>query len=146
MKHSFLFAAALAALFAAPALAQEAPARGHSKIEFLRTYDTDLDGAVSREEFNAQRAQDYARTDSDGSGALSESEYVGEYATRLDAQIAEMRERQITQAHSRFGVLDTDDDQSMTQTEFDASGARIFGALDTNGDGRVDDGDTADGF
>jgi hypothetical protein len=138
---------AAAALLPATAFAQsEAPPRGHGKAEFLRTYDADLDGVVSRGEFDAQRGQAYARTDSNRDGSLSEAEYVGEYTTRLDAELAATRTRQLNQAHVRFGVMDADHNERMTRAEYDASGARNFTRLDTNGDGRVDDRDTADRY
>ena len=145
MMLRLITSATALSLIATAAAAQPAPS-GHGKPEFLRTYDTDLDGAVSRAEFDAQRGRDYARTDANSDGALTEEEYVGDYTTRLDAQLAEQRRRQIEQAHSRFGVLDTDNSNRMSRAEYDASGGNIFSALDTNGDGRVDDRDTADQF
>src|SRR5262245_8754068 len=99
MKSVLFSAAAAAALLSATAFSQsEAPPRGHSKPEFLRTYAADLDGAVSRAEFDAQRGRSYARTDANGDGSLSEAEYVGEYTTRLDAELAATRTRQLDQA------------------------------------------------
>ncbi|MFN3522550.1 MAG: hypothetical protein ACK4YQ_09895 [Phenylobacterium sp.] len=138
--------ATLCILFAAAgaAHAQEAPARGHSKTEFLKTYDSNLDGAVDGEEYAAVRRGDFDRTDANKDGALTDAEYVAEYTTRLDAQLAEMRERQIKQAHVRFGVMDADKSARMTREEYEATAKRTFSRLDTNGDGRVDDKDTAD--
>jgi esterase/lipase superfamily enzyme len=138
---------ALAALcLASPAaLAQEAPAPGHSKLECLQTDDIDLDGIVTQAEYMARRGEAFARTDQGGDGVLSEAEYVAEYAERLDAQLAAQRERQIRQAHVRFGVMDTDRDRAMTRAEYDATAGRTFQRLDTNGDGQVDDRDTAQG-
>jgi hypothetical protein len=146
MLASFTALTLVAASAAAQTAAPPAPASGHGKADFLRTYDTDLDGAVSRAEFDAQRGRDYARTDANGDGALTETEYVGDYTTRLDAELAEMRRRQLEQAHVRFGVLDSDHSDRMSRAEFDASGARSFSRLDSNGDGRIDDQDAADHF
>ncbi|MBX3482660.1 hypothetical protein [Phenylobacterium sp.] len=137
---------ALAALIAAApglALAQEEPARGHSKVEFMKAYDTDLDGKVSRAEYEAKRHADFVRTDTDRNGVVDEAEYVAEYAARLDAELAAMRKRQIDQARVRFGVIDADKDGRMREPEYDAVAARTFGRLDTNGDGVVDSADTA---
>lgn len=144
MKPNLL---ALTFLVAAPGLAaaQEDVARGHSKVEFLKTYDTNLDGKVSRAEYDAKRREDYGRTDADKDGAVVESEYVGEYAARLDAELAATRKRQLDQAKVRFGVIDTDKSGKMTSAEYDAIATRTFGRLDTNKDGLVDDTDTAKG-
>jgi len=137
---------ALALLAAAPTLAtaQEQPvARGHSKTEFLKTYDTNLDGKVTKAEYDAKRQADYGRTDADKDGAVTEAEYVGEYAARLDADLAAQRKRGLDQAKVRFGVIDADKSGRMSPAEYNAIAARTFAGLDTNGDGVVDDKDTA---
>lgn len=147
MKPALLIAVGAVLAFAAPAFAEDsAPPQGHGKVEFLRTYDADLDGAVSRAEFDAKRGEFYARTDANSDGVLSEAEYVGDYETRLDAQLAALRQRQMDQAHVRFGVMDSDHNESMSRAEYDASGAHSFSQLDTNGDGRVDESDTTDRY
>lgn len=136
---------ALALLAAAPTMAsaQEPVARGHSKTEFLKTYDTNLDGKVTKAEYDAKRGQDYGRTDADKDGAVTETEYVGEYAARLDAELAATRKRSLDQAKVRFGVIDADKSGRMTTAEYGAVATKTFASLDTNGDGVVDDADTA---
>jgi len=119
---------------------------GHGKAQFLTSYDIDGDSIVSRAEYETRRSEQFARADADSAEAVSESEYVGEYAARLDQDLAATRERQIAQAHVRFGVLDTNDDGRISREEFDASGGRIFSRLDTNGDGAVDEHDTAESY
>ncbi|MDO8900830.1 MAG: hypothetical protein Q7V15_05685 [Phenylobacterium sp.] len=131
------------ALAASGAMAQDA-APGHSKLEFLQTYDADLDGVVTQQEYMARRGEAFARTDADQNGVLDVNEYVSEYTARLDAQLAEQRARQIRQAHVRFGVMDADHDSQMSRAEYEATASRTFQRLDTNGDGKVDDQDTAD--
>lgn len=132
--------------FSAPVvLAQETPAPGHSKREFLETYDVDLDGVVTRAEYMARRGEAYVRTDANGDGVLTEAEYVAEFTARLDADLAARRERQLRQAGVRFGVMDTDRNGGMSRPEYEATASRTFQRLNTNGDGRVDDRDTAQG-
>lgn len=142
MKASLLLISLLV-LAPGPGLAQEGAARGHSKAEFLKAYDTDLDGKVSRAEYDARRRADYGRTDADSDGAVNEAEYVAEYAARLEAELAATRQRQIEQARVRFGVIDKDGNGAMTPAEYEAIAARTFSRLDTDGDGTVDDADTA---
>jgi hypothetical protein len=142
---------------AAGPTAQNAPRRGggdgagnagggHSKREFLETYDADKDGKVSKQEFAAKRGADHKGLDLNENGAVNELEYINEYAFRLDKELAERRARQIRQAHVRFGVLDTDKDGVLSAAEYAASGDRMFSRLDTTGDGFVDGTDTANSF
>lgn len=164
IKTAALAAIALAAVPAA-AIAQNAPraanaanaanaaeggARnaggGHSKREFLETYDANGDGKVSKEEFAAKRSADHKGLDLNENGSVSELEYINEYIFRLDKDLAERRARQIRQAHVRFGVLDTNKDGVLSAQEFAASGDRMFARLDTTGDGFVDTTDTANSF
>ena len=140
-------AAAILLLPGLAAVAQEADApRGHSKAEFLRKYDTDLDGKVSRAEYEIARSAQFTDIDADGDGTLAEIEYVAEYAARLDEELAAMRKRGIEQAKVRFGVMDADKSGQMTVEEFHAIGAKTFGALDTDNDGVVGETDTANKY
>ena len=121
-------------------------ARGHSKSGFMETYDLDGDGQVTEAEFMTEREQGYLRRDADGDGAVHAEEYVAEYEGRLQDQMEDTYTRQIEQAYVRFGVLDSDDDEVMTLSEFHASGTRIFSRLDSNGDGFVNAEDTSDRY
>lgn len=121
-------------------------APGHGKSRFIKTYDANGDGAVSSAEFFAEREAGYNRRDFNGDESVHEEEYVSEYEERLLKRLEEERTGQIDQAHFRFNVLDTDDDANLSLEEFHASGQRMFSTLDTNGDGVVDDQDTASSF
>lgn len=144
MRHVSTAAALMLLLGLPAAFAEEADApRGHGKADFLRKYDTDLDGKVARAEYDAARHDQFKDIDSDGDGTLTEDEYVTEYSIRLDQELAAMRKGQIAQAKVRFGVMDADQSARMTPEEFGATGARTFDALDTDKDGVVSDADTA---
>lgn len=141
----------LVSLAASPTMAfQDTPEReactarnthAHSRCGFLATYDIDGDGVISRAEFDQIRAEGYDLRDADGDGVVAPEEYVAEYEVRLDQQLAERREAAIRQTYVRFDALDTDDDEVMTEAEFNASGSRMFDRYDTNGDGTVDESD-----
>lgn len=147
MKYT-LFIAALALSSASSVIA--AP---HEGSAFLRDYDSNGDGQLTRAEFDKGRAERFARTDVNGDGWVSENEYVGEYTTRLEAEFAassatetdkiEDRQRQVRQAHVRFGVLDTNKDKKMQQGEYNVSGERAFAGQDDNKDGVITAVDTA---
>ncbi|NIJ18008.1 hypothetical protein [Sphingobium vermicomposti] len=148
MKTMFCLTAALLAVTGSAAMA--AP---HEGSAFIHDYDANHDGQVARAEFDAERNTRFKATDANADGWLSEEEYVGEYRARLEQQLAasdrseekktEERQRQIRQAHVRFGVLDKDKDSKMTQAEYDASGARAFAEQDNDKDGIVTATDAA---
>jgi len=119
---------------------------GHAKRTFLETYDTDGDGQVTLAEFAVEREKGFQIRDADGDSAVHEEEYVSEYEARLEQDLKAQRERQIKQAYVRFDVLDTDDDDVISLAEFSASGSNMFTDLDTNGDGIVNAGDTAEAY
>jgi hypothetical protein len=143
MKTRTILALALAASMATGA----AHAASHARDTFIKEQDQNGDGVVSKDEFAATRALQFAKTDADKNGSLSQAEYVGEFKARLENKLAadtrapekkqEERERQQRQADVRFGVLDSDKSGAITRAEFDYSGWRMFNHHDTNNDGTV---------
>jgi Ca2+-binding EF-hand superfamily protein len=144
MIKSLKFALTLAAL-AAFGLSGPVQAASHSRDAFIAEQDGNGDGRVPMDEFAASRAKAFARQDADKDGGLSRAEYVGDYKTRLEAQLAAMpadkreeeRTRQLRQADVRFGVLDRDKSGKITPAEYAYSGRMMFSAHDTNKDGFV---------
>ena len=124
----------------------ERAAGGHEKINFLDFYDVNGDASVPRAEFDGQRGEDFGRINVSHDGAVSESQYVDEFALRLDRQLKAERAGQIKQAHVRFGVLDKNKDGHISREEFDNSGKKMFDALDTNKDGTVDEKDKTEKY
>lgn len=143
MKTRTILAVALAASMASSA----AFAASHARDTFIKEQDQNGDGVVSKDEFAATRAIQFAKTDADKNGSLSQAEYVGEFKARLEKKLAadtrtsdkkeEERVRQLRQADVRFGVLDSDKSGAITRAEFDYSGWRMFNHHDTNNDGAV---------
>lgn len=133
--------------------ASSALAAPHEGSAFLRDYDANGDGQLSRAEFDAGRTTRFGKTDVNGDGWVSEDEYVGEYSQRLEAELAaststdadklEDRQRQTRQAHVRFNVLDHNKDAKLQKVEYDASGAKAFAAQDENKDDIITAADTA---
>jgi len=106
----------------------------HSVVGMLAMYDKDGDGKVTKEEYLAERAAAFKRTDLDGNGELSADEYLNEFVDRLDRQIAKTRAGQLKQAEVRFAALDKDKNQQISAAEYQASGDRMFARWDTNAD------------
>lgn len=147
MKIRTILAAAPMALALASLGAGTAFAASHARDTFIKEQDQNGDGVVSKEEFAATRAIQFAKTDADSNGVLSRAEYVGEFKTRLERKLAaddrpaekkeEERVRQMRQADVRFDVLDSDKSGAITRAEFDYSGWRMFVHHDTDNDGAV---------
>lgn len=116
---------------------------GHANAQFLGSWDEDGDDKVSRAEYDAVRMKRFSTTDADGSGSLSQDEYINEYAGRLDEQFAEERTGSLRQTDTRFHALDKDKDNLIDRAEYDASGSRAFQHLDPDGDGRISERDSA---
>lgn len=110
---------------------------GHANSQFVRSWDQNGDAKVSRAEYDDARVKRYAATDADKSGALSQDEYINEYAARLDEQIADEKKASIQQTDTRFRALDKNHDNFIARAEYDASGAKAFDHLDPDRDGRI---------
>ena len=137
----------LAAVVVLSLIAGAAHAASHARDSFIKEQDQNGDGVVTKEEYAATRAIQFAKTDTDNNGVLSQAEYVAEFKARLEAKLAasdlttekkaEERMRQMRQTDIRFGVLDSDKSGGITKAEFDYSGWRMFVTHDTNNDGVV---------
>lgn len=142
MLNRLIAATAVLTLAAAtgPALAAS-----HNRDTFIKEQDLNGDGKVSKDEFAAGRAKEFARMDADKDGGLTHGEYVADFTSRLNATLAsvpaerrdEQKVRELRQVEVRFGVLDTDKSGKITPAEFDYSGWMMFAHHDTNKDGFV---------
>lgn len=95
---------------------------GHANSQFVRSWDQNGDAKVSRAEYDDARVKRYAASDADKSGALSQDEYINEYAARLDEQIADEKKASIQQTDTRFRALDKDHDTSLRALNTTLSG------------------------
>ena len=110
---------------AVPAAAQEPG----GPAQRMRAADHNGDGVVTREEFVAKRSTRFSKLDADESGGLSEDEFkVALEGTRMKRF-----------SGMAFGRADTDDNDSISQSEWDAMPARAFDRLDENEDGHLDE-------
>lgn len=130
----------------AAAAGPAAPAGGHGLSAFIGGFDANRDGVVTRQEYDAVRAQRFTAADTNHDGVLGEDEYVAEFAGRLQQQYAGRAQEEkyagsIKQAHVRFKILDTDHDGKLTLAEENAIAEKTFQRTDTNGDGKIDQAD-----
>ncbi|MEP9360747.1 ca2+ sensor protein [Sphingomonas sp. KR3-1] len=125
----FLIAAALGAtLIGAPAFAQAAPQRGAAMLDRL---DTNHDGVITKDEFNADVAARFAKLDTDKDGKVSQAEReagrpgggggMGMRGMTGDMTLADMQ----AQAAKRFDRIDANHDGKIDQAERDAILARM---------------------
>lgn len=115
----------------------------HTIAGMRALYDTNNDGQIPREEFDAARKEQFERTDSNGDGRLSFDEYAAEFRHRVDGRIHEIKSRELRQARVRFGVLDKNKNDLIDADEHLAIGLEMFRRVDRNGDGKVDAADAA---
>jgi len=113
----------------------------HGHEGMLAIYDEDDDGVVTRAQYDAHRAQAFTKTDANRDGKLDATEYVDEFADRLDRQIARQRQAQLKQGHVRFEAIDADKNGGISREEYSKMSARMFERADTNEDGVVSQDD-----
>ena len=89
--------------------------------------DTDADGVVTREEFQAFRRARAFANDADGDGALD----LEEFRAMLPARVPRMMHGRV------FGRVDANGDDVISVEELDAMPARAFDQADADGDGRL---------
>jgi Ca2+-binding EF-hand superfamily protein len=96
--------------------------------------DTNKDGRLSREEFQAKRGQLWTAADADNDGAVT----LAEAQQASEKMVAEF-------AQKRFAKLDTDRDGKVTKAEAAHMPEQRFTRLDTNNDGALTQAELAVG-
>ncbi len=124
---SALVIAALLATTAGAAFAQDTASREDRRAAMFAELDTNGDGTVSAEEFEA-RADRFARADTNGDGLLT----AAEIAAAGEERAAQRAERMIAR-------LDSNGDGALSEDEISSrrDPARMFERLDANDDGTV---------
>ncbi len=131
MLKLILLAAAVLGL-AAPALAQQS----RSNTSGVMRYDTNKDGAVDRDEWNAGQEARFKRLDTNSDGKLSQDELFARTPAAGNSVLPS--DRQASRQSSYFQRLDTDKDGVVTLAEFMAQGDRNFVRCDLDKNGRID--------
>lgn len=140
MKTGILAAAllcALAPLAQAQSQAQRQPqdpatprplvgGHGNNVQAFIAEHDLDNDGRVTWAEFERFRRQRFDATDANHDGVVDETEYVQEFADRVQRQVEQERAGQLAQTRTRFAAIDTDKDGRISRAEFDATGEKTW--------------------
>lgn len=129
-KTIFLLTTLSVVLFTQLALAGETEHHGHKGGKFLRFFDTNNDGQVTRAEFDLAAVERFKRMDGNSDGVVSKDEFM----TYVKQRRAERRERM-------YGKMDTNGDGNVSKEEFIAFKMqkieRGFARMDKNGDGSV---------
>lgn len=152
MKKTILAAAAVAALVAGTAIAQQQMpgdhgGKPHGWARMLEKVDTNRDGAISVDEAMAAAKARFTKTDANNDGKITEQEAMAwreQHMGRMKAHAAGgpgpdggpegWRGRGRGGPGGMVARLDRDGDGRLTRAEFDAP----FDRMDTNRDGVVD--------
>lgn len=124
MKKLILLSAVLIAA-AVPAAAQT----GSRAAAMLDNADANGDGAITRAEFTAARAERFDKMDRNKDGAISRADLPR--MKRAAQKLEPLIDLLVTQS-------DADHDGKVTRAEFANSPMPIFDRSDTNGDGVID--------
>lgn len=120
-----VFAGALAAAaFASPEHG------GHGAM--MEKLDANKDGAISRAEADAAKAERFARVDANKDGAVTQDEMRAHH----EARKAEHAAKRAGRMGEHFAKMDKNGDGRLTQDEFGGAG-RMFEHLDSNKDGSI---------
>lgn len=142
MRKLVLAASAVALIAACTGVAgaQGGPERGHGggrHAAMLLQSDSNNDGAVTRQEFDAGRDAMFARMDANSDGNVTAEE--GRAARR--AMFEQMREQRGEQRgerrQARWDRQDADSNGSISRDEFLARPSEHFTRLDANNDGQI---------
>lgn len=126
MKKSLFLGLCLAVGLATSAHAQAGQER---VMQVFATADTNHDGVITQNEFEAARLQQFGRLDRNGDGVITTSDF-GRLAQRR-ADLASRLDQMITEA-------DANHDGKVTREEFASAPMPMFERLDANHDGVVD--------
>lgn len=112
---------------------------GHHMMHSLM--DSNKDGAVSEQEFQAFRDQHFAKADKNGDGNLTSKEFAALGKIMKEQRQKAMEMAKAKRAQKRFAKLDADGNGKISKAEFEAKGKRSFIRMDHNDDGVLDKGD-----
>jgi hypothetical protein len=130
MNKLVLVAALAGSLVGGAALAQDAPPPGPRGGGMMMRADANGDGKISRQEYNAQIAQRFARRDANKDGFLSGDELAGPRRGGDGEAPAGMNRAQQRSDTNNDGKISLAEDQAAATIRFDR--------LDTNKDGTID--------
>ncbi|MEP3045895.1 MAG: calcium-binding protein [Roseibium sp.] len=100
--------------------------RGGLQQVFMSTFDADGSGSVTREDFDAKRAELFALADTNGSGSFTLSEFSPLWLALNDGRVVNMFQR-----------VDADGSLGITKAEHDAHTSKMMDRADRNGDGVI---------
>lgn len=159
MIHKPLLIAALLATAMTGTLAA-AQGQGQGKgqgqgmmMEFVGEWDMNGDGTVRLDDMASRRLDQFNMFDLDGNGGIDTAEQGNMAQTIAAATEANHGDAGKGQGHGQGGpgarihaamtadYADTDKNGTISQAEWEAATTRLFGALDRNGDGALDQAD-----
>lgn len=157
-RTPLLIAALIATALAGGAAAAQGQSQGQGKgkgagmmMEFVGEWDMNGDGAVRLDDVASRRLDQFAMFDLDGNGGIDAAEQANMAETITAATEANHGDGGKGQGQGGPGArihaamtadyADADKDGTISQAEWEAATARLFGELDRNADGTLDQTD-----
>jgi len=127
MKNSVLIGTLAVSIVLGGAVQGLAASGGHGPRHSFETLDTNKDGQVSKAEFDAHRAERFARADTNSDGLLSRDEILARGQGRAERFADQMFQR-----------LDENRDGAISLAEMsEGRGNKFFDRADSDGSGSV---------
>lgn len=140
MKTGLIALAILSLAAAAGAASAQGPGMRMAMGRMWANADANKDGAISKAEFEAARAQRFALMDGDKDGFVTEAEM----RASLPNGGRRLPQAAGAQAGGAGARLDANGDGKVSKAEFVDGGAAQFARLDADKDGRIDKAELAD--
>lgn len=121
---------------AAPNETAPAPAAQSARTNGVMRYDTNKDGAVDREEWNAGQQARFKQLDANGDGKLSQDELFARTPTGASSVLP--TDRQHSRQSAFFQRMDADRDGVVTLVEFMSQADKNFARCDVDRNARID--------
>ncbi len=106
---------------------------GHHMM--AKKMDTNKDGSVSREEFQAHQNKRFAGVDGNNDKSLTLEEFAAHAEKMKEERKKAIEKAKQARMKKMFDALDANGDGKVSQAEFDAKGDRTFIRMDNNDDG-----------
>ena len=117
-KKSLILPAVIGSLLLSPGMTLAKPSGDHSAHGFISKLDSNKDGAISSEEFNANLVGNFSKKDKNGNGTIDLAEFSQHGKERRAEYEKKKKARKAEKRAERFKVLDSNADGFVSAVEY----------------------------